>query len=79
MRAPTKSWARTHKENESNVLLHMLPGNVIQAAVDLPTAVYYVMHLKAAQTYDMGSGMPLCILQNRAAYTAAEKSVFGSV
>jgi len=35
------------------------------------------MNVKAAQTYDMGSGMPL--LQNRAAYTAAEKSVFGSV
>jgi hypothetical protein len=34
------------------------------------------MHLKAAETHDMGNGIPL--LQNWAAYTAAQKSVFGS-
>jgi hypothetical protein len=34
------------------------------------------MHLKAAQVYDMDSGIPL--LQNWAAYTAAQESVLGS-
>jgi hypothetical protein len=34
------------------------------------------MHLKAAKTHDMGSG--ILLLQNWAAYTAAQGSVSGS-